>query len=161
MRIARLVVVLFATACSSQEVVIGEPPFTLSGNIEPRGKVGVLFAIDSAPSMGDMQNILASSVPAFIDRLVSPRCVATSAMTCQADADCTALGSGARCDLQIGTCFLPGDGQNCTTIPNTSPEFAAVSDLHLAIVSSSLGGGGSPTCALMAPASTRTIMASS
>ncbi len=145
----RLLSVLLAAmafiACSPQQV-IGTPPWTTtnlsgSGSID---KIDILFAIDSSPSMGDAQSVLAASVPAFIDRLLNPRCVSTIA--CTSAPDCAALGANAQCNLgnASGLCFVPGDGNKCTTVPNTKPEFDAVHDMHIGIVSSSLGGGGSP-----------------
>ena len=83
-------------------------------------KMDVLFAIDDSASMGDKQDLLAAAIPTFFNRLLNPDCVD---------------GSG---DHQ------PGDDAACKTIPGTKPEFPPVHDLHVGIVSSSLGGGGSP-----------------
>jgi hypothetical protein len=111
-------------------------------------KVDVLFAIDNSASMGDKQSLLSSAVATFINRLLVPNCVDVSAKTCKAPTDCSSLGSGALCDPYgnggTGQCYIPGDGQACKSIPNTKPELSPVHDLHVGIVSSSLGGGGSP-----------------
>jgi hypothetical protein len=87
-------------------------------------KVDLLFAIDNSASMGDKQSLLAAAVPTLIGRLLNPDCV----------------------DQTTGA-HVPGDNlgpSQCASIPNTKPEFAPVHDLHVGIVSSSLGGGGSP-----------------
>ncbi len=112
-------------------------------------KVDLLFAIDNSASMGDKQDLLAAAVPVLINRLLNPNCVSTNtAQTCKVAGDCSSLGAGAQCDSQgnagNGLCFLPGDGSNCSTLPNTKAEFTAVHDMHVGIVSSALGGGGSP-----------------
>ena len=110
-------------------------------------RVDLLLAIDNSASMGDKQDLLASAVPALVNRLLSPNCVAP-ASTCKLPSDCSALGAGAQCDPAgnqgMGQCFVAGDGQACKSVPGTQPEFSAVHDMHIGIVSSSLGGGGSP-----------------
>ena len=113
-------------------------------------KVDLLFAIDNSSSMGDKQDLLASAVPVLVNRLLNPNCVDADA-TCKVKSDCTtALGANAECDTAAnngaGECFVAGDNQGgakqCSTIANTKPEFPPVHDLHVGIVSSSLGGGG-------------------
>ncbi len=110
-------------------------------------RVDLLFAIDNSASMGDKQDLLASAVPVLVGRLLNPNCVEVVS-TCGVASDCAPLGAGAQCDTSAnqgkGQCFLPGDGQACASLPSTKPEFAAVHDMHVGIVSSSLGGGGSP-----------------
>ncbi|HEY1957650.1 MAG TPA: hypothetical protein VGH28_18650 [Polyangiaceae bacterium] len=85
-------------------------------------KVDVLFAIDNSASMGEKQDLLALAMPAFFGRLLNPDCI---------DANGT---------------HLPGDGNQCKSIPGARPEFEPVHDLHVGIVSSSLGGGGGDVC---------------
>src|SRR5690348_6944021 len=117
-------------------------------------KVDLLFAIDNSASMGDKQTLLSEAVPVLVGRLLNPNCVSTDTnQTCKTAGDCTAaLGANAQCDTQAnsgaGQCFVAGDnggGDNqCKSINGTKPEFAPVHDMHVGIVSSSLGGGGSP-----------------
>ena len=124
------------------------------GGVTPASidKVDVLFAIDNSASMGDKQSLLSSAVSTFINRLINPNCVGVGKTTCKAASDCAALGAGALCDTYgnagTGQCYIPGDNKGgtlqCTTIPNTKPEFVPVHDMHIGIVSSSLGGAGSP-----------------
>ncbi len=90
----------------------------LRGNVVD--KVDILFMIDNSSSMGDKQALLALAVPDMIGRLVAPNCV---------DSDGTTLG--------------PSSNGTCAT---GKLEFAPVHDMHLGIVSSSLGGRGSNSC---------------
>src|SRR4029077_7297635 len=75
-------------------------------------------------SMGDKQALLAQAVPDMINRLVTPNCIATD-------------GSG----TVLGTVNANG---NCAM---GKAEFPPVHDMHIGIVTSSLGGrGASMTC---------------
>jgi hypothetical protein len=110
-------IVAACLACNA-EVVTGSPweivPSTSSRGVD---KVDLLFAIDNSSSMADKQTLLASAIPAFLGRLLNPNCVDEN-----------------------GANPVPGDDANCTTIVGTHPEFPAVHDLHIGVVSSSLGG---------------------
>jgi hypothetical protein len=94
-------------------------------------KLDLLFMIDNSASMGDKQALLAQAVPDLIERLVSPNCV--DAM-----------------NVPTGQKALP-DG-SCP--PNSQAEFPPVHDMHIGVVSSSLGSRGSDQCdpTLMNPA---------
>jgi hypothetical protein len=80
-------------------------------------KVDILFDIDNSASMGDKQDFLTKAIPDLIDRLVNPNCVDTV--------------TGA----PVGT--KSNAGQGCPA--GSKAEFQAVHDMHLGIVSSSLG----------------------
>jgi hypothetical protein len=81
-------------------------------------KVDLLFAIDNSRSMGDKQALVAKAVPDLIGRFLTPYCVPA--------------GNGAPQPPQAdGSCPV-----------GTRREIPAVSDLHIGVVSSSLGGGG-------------------
>jgi hypothetical protein len=146
-------IALVVCACSSQ-VVTGNPwTYVPLEGTQLTDKVDLLFAIDNSPSMGDKQDLLAAAIPTLVGRLLDPNCVdANASNTCTAASDCTSLGPGADCDTLgnsgKGRCFVPGDGlsedKHCSTIAGTKPELFPVHDLHVGIVSSSLGGGGSP-----------------
>jgi hypothetical protein len=86
-------------------------------------KVDLLFMIDNSASMGDKQALLALAVPDMINRLVTPNCL---------DANGKPTGTTAAAD---GTC---PQGQKA--------EFPPVHDMHIGIVSSSLGGRGGDQC---------------
>lgn len=91
-------------------------------------KIDLLFVIDNSPSMGDKQAILALAVPEMVTRLVTPRCIGTNGLP---------TGVNATAD---GSC--PAD---------SAAEFPPITDLHLGILSSSLGGRGSDQCPDSAP----------
>jgi hypothetical protein len=93
--------------------------FTTALRTQAVSKLDVLFMIDNSSSMGDKQDLLALAIPDMINRLVSPNCV---------DDQGAVLGQSVN-----GTC----------TAGNI--EFTPVHDMHLGIVSSSLGGRGSST----------------
>jgi len=86
-------------------------------------KIDLLFMIDNSVSMADKQEILKSAVPLLLRRLVQPNCL---------DAQGHATGA-------FGTCT--GD---------TTPEFNPIGDIHIGIVSSSLGAHGGSVCATAA-----------
>jgi hypothetical protein len=83
-------------------------------------KVDILFMIDNAGHMADKQALLAMAVPDLIARLVTPNCVDTSGES-------------------IGTSV---DGQ-CAS---GQLELVPVQDMHIGIITSSLGGRGGDEC---------------
>ena len=87
-------------------------------------RIDLLFAIDNSASMGDKQEILARAVPDLVKRLANPRCV---------DAK------------QVPVADQPkSPTANCP--PGSEREFIAVPDIHVGIVSSSLGGPEKGAC---------------
>jgi hypothetical protein len=92
-------------------------------HVAPADKIDLLFMIDNSASMADKQVLLKEAVPDLVDRLVNPRCV---------DAQ--------NPNVVVGT----STGGACAT---GVLEFPAVHDLHVGIVTSSLGGRGSDNCA--------------
>jgi len=146
-----------ATGCLTRPVVSESPTtktsFAAQVKQQSIDKVDLLFAIDNSASMGDKQDLLALAVPVLVGRLLNPNCVDTdTTKTCTGAGDCSGLGANANCDTGAnggaGQCFVPGDNKGgslqCSTLPNTKPEFPPVHDMHIGIVSSALGGGGSP-----------------
>ena len=111
-------------ACLTRPVETWQPtlvtPFTSTLRSEAVDKLDVLFMIDNSASMGDKQALLAQAVPDMISRLVSPNCVDTKGNT-------------------IG----PSTDGHCTA---GKLEFPPVHDMHLGIVSSSLGARGGDVC---------------
>jgi hypothetical protein len=81
-------------------------------------KIDLLFMIDNSISMADKQAMLAAAVPELVGRLVTPICV---------DAD----------DQPVGGNAIGGDCGG-----NGSPEFNPIKDIHVGIVTSSLGSHG-------------------
>ncbi len=98
----------------------------LDGSIPPHGpaqNVDLLFMIDNSASMGDKQSLLGLAIPVLIERLVTPNCV-----------DATGNAIPGVVSDPSGNCAMG------------KPEFAPVKDLHIGIVSSSLGGRGGDQC---------------
>jgi len=81
----------------------------------PAQQLDLLFTIDNSASMGDKQAYLEQAVPGLIQRLVTPNCV---------DANGNDLGAS------TGDGVCPSGG---------SLEFQPVHDMHIGIVSTSLG----------------------
>ncbi len=95
-------------------------------------KLDLLIAIDNSFSMSDKQGVLGAAVPDLITRLVTPGCV-----------DAMGNPTGALADPSKPA------GQECAT---GKPEFAPVTDLHVGVVSSSLGAfGDTSVCSDSAP----------
>jgi len=88
---------------------------------EPPEAVDLLFVVDNSISMADKQQILLDAVPQLVRRLITPNCL---------DADGAVVGS----TDATGACA------------SGEPEFAAVTNLHLGIISSSMGGHGGQIC---------------
>jgi hypothetical protein len=116
---------VIGAACLTRPVETWQPAlkttFTSVIHSQAVDKLDLLFMIDNSASMGDKQALLAQAVPDMINRLVSPNCV-------------NAMGTtiGASTNGQCATGKL---------------EFPAVHDMHLGILTSSLGGrGGSGQC---------------
>src|SRR5262245_28493313 len=80
-------------------------------------KIDLLFMIDNSSSMADKQLILANVVPDIVTRLVNPVCI-------------DANGN------QVGQRNVDG---SCNV---GEPDFPPVTDIHIGIISSSLGSHG-------------------
>jgi hypothetical protein len=78
-------------------------------------KVDILFDVDNSASMGDKQVYLVQAIPDLIDGLVNPNCVDTSTLAP------VGVKSAAGCPA------------------GSKPEFPPVTDMHIGIVTSSLG----------------------
>lgn len=125
-----------AAACLSRPVVKQEPTtkanFITTVRTAAVDKLDILLAIDNSSSMGDKQDILAKAVPKLISRLVTPNCVRTEDTT--------------------GACLTDNQGRCITADPTkeaslqcpsgSEPEFKPITDMHIGIISSSLGSMG-------------------
>ena len=87
-------------------------------------KIDLLLMIDNSASMGDKQAILASAVPDLVRGLVSPGCVDDA---------------GVLAPKQPASTTDPCPG-------NTFREFDAITDIHVGLISSSLGSRGANGC---------------
>jgi len=86
-------------------------------------KIDLLFMVDNSASMADKQEILRNAVPVLVSRLTSPICVDSVTRA------------------PVGENSMQG---KCT---RGEPEFNPIADIHVGIVSSSLGAHGGPACA--------------
>jgi hypothetical protein len=93
-------------------------------------RIDLLFMIDNSISMADKQKLLANAVPQLVRRLVQPRCIGTDGVATGARFPCGQTGVA---------------------------EFEPVVDIHVGVVSSSLGphGGDTQLCANVPPANDR------
>ncbi len=105
--------------------------FTSTVSQQAVDKVDILFAIDNSASMGDKQAILADAVPDLINGLLKPRCVDTEGKAEPGGAVANPTGN-------------KDDRFGCPA--GFEPEFKPVSDMHIGIVSSSLGNFGGDVC---------------
>lgn len=86
-------------------------------------KIDILLAIDNSGSMADKQEILATAIPDLVAALVNPPCLPRN-------------GQGEPIQLS--------PGQTC---PDThAREFEPIRDIHIGVISSSLGGHGASSC---------------
>ena len=87
-------------------------------------KIDLVLAIDNSRSMADKQQILSLAVPDLVKGLVNPACINTTT----GEVDSVPAGPLADCP------------------PGTKRDFDPVVDIHIGIISSSLGGHGSDAC---------------
>ena len=92
-------------------------------------KIDLLLAIDNSRSMADKQQILALAVPDLVEGLVNPGCIDPL------DPE------GPPTDV--------APGEDCPT--GLVREFDPVNDIHIGIISSSLGGHGADACGASTP----------
>jgi len=122
------------TGCLSRPV--GQQPpttkvnFTSEVSQQQVDKVDLLLMIDNSASMGDKQKILQDAVPELLSGLLRPRCVNAAGAPV---GDNVADPNGNR-----------GNRFGCPE--NSEPEFAPVTDMHIGLISSSLGSFGGDVC---------------
>jgi hypothetical protein len=98
---------------------------TVFGKVETQSavdKVDLLFMIDNSRSMGDKQDYLVKAVPDLLSRLLTPSCL-----------DASGNPNG----------LVSDSAGNCA---QGTAEFRPVHDMHIGIVSSSLGSLGGDAC---------------
>lgn len=114
------VVAAIAGGCLDRPVVSRSPTtnttFVKSIYSQQIDKVDLLLVIDNSASMGDKQQYLGQAVPALITRLVTPNCVDPS-----------------------GAVYGPSDSQGNGTCARGTVEFPPVHDMHIGVLSTSLG----------------------
>jgi hypothetical protein len=90
-------------------------------------KIDFLFMIDNSGSMADKQRLLKSAVPALVSRFVKPLCVDDK-------------GNPNGSVLEGGRC------------PSGAPEFPPINDIHIGVITSSLGAAGGIKACQVPPA---------
>ncbi|MBS2015642.1 MAG: hypothetical protein JST00_22330 [Deltaproteobacteria bacterium] len=95
-------------------------------------KIDLLFMIDNSKSMADKQAILARAVPDLLHGLVEPKCVDPETGRPDPSKKSADPKASAR------------DNFGCPA--GTEPEFRPVTDIHIGVISSSLGGSGGDLC---------------
>jgi len=98
-------------------------------------RIDLLLMIDSSRSMADKQQILQLAVPDLIDQLVNPRCGTTDDSGAFVPAPAAEQPSG-----PLASCPVQGHQR----------EFEPVLDIHVGIITSSLGGYGADLCSSVA-----------
>ncbi len=88
-------------------------------------KIDLLLTIDNSRSMADKHEILALAIPDLVNRLVNPRCVDKK-------------GSPAA--------QQPNDPLAACPTAGTKREFAPILDIHIGVITSSIGGHGADAC---------------
>ena len=111
---------LIAPACLDRPLETIEPRLTTTVNIERTqsrvDKIDILLAIDDSGSMADKQDILAVAVPDLVNKLVNPPCLDN-------DGNVVVIPAGALEECPEGS----------------RREFEPVLDIHIGVVSTSLG----------------------
>jgi hypothetical protein len=120
-------------ACIRRPVSQQEPTTKISfDTVVPQpaiDKIDLLVMVDNSASMADKQRILADAVPDLVKGLVLPKCVDKK----------TRLPTGAPSDP------TKPDKDMCPE--GSEPAFPPITDMHIGVISSSLGGLGSVQCA--------------
>src|SRR5690606_448532 len=88
-------------------------------------KLDLLFVVDNSLSMADKQKVLAKTLPDVLARLISPSCV----------------------DREGAIVSRPASSAEACP-QGTAREFEPVGDLHVGVISTSLGGFGSSSSCL-------------
>ena len=109
--------------------------FTSTVSQQAVDKVDLLVMIDNSASMGDKQEILSDAVPQLIQGLIRPRCVDANGKTIVAN------GAELRADPLAGE-----DAKFGCAASGGEPEFKPVTDMHIGVISSSLGSFGGDVC---------------
>jgi hypothetical protein len=89
------------------------------GGIRLSDKIDLLFVVDNSASMGDKQQIFGTAIPDLLERLVNPPCL----------------------NAELTETFQPATAEE-TCPAGFGRQFAPVKDIHVGIITSSLGAHG-------------------
>ncbi|HYO93555.1 MAG TPA: hypothetical protein VER33_03540 [Polyangiaceae bacterium] len=98
----------------------GDPDFGGSA-LARASKLDLLLVVDNSANMATKQEVLTKALPAFLERLVNPACVGSRGSVRVADAQASCPAGTAR-------------------------EFAPLTDLHVGVITTSLGSFGGQIC---------------
>jgi hypothetical protein len=122
-----------STGCLDRPVAEQTPNttnlFVLKQELNKVDKIDLLFMVDNSASMADKQQILSDAVPKLVERFIAPICVNNEGNPVLDGAGNAVASSGGNCP----------DGQG-------APEFKPIKDIHIGVISSSLGSHGGLTC---------------
>jgi len=107
------------SAGTGASTTVGSPPPPDNGPQARTSKVDLLLAIDNSLSMSDKQALLAKSLPALLTRLVNPPCVNST-----------------------GSSVVQPTSPDAACPENSHREFEPLRDLHVGVITSSLGSHG-------------------
>ncbi|WP_206079613.1 hypothetical protein [Polyangium spumosum] len=121
---------LVAIGCLDRPIDLVEPRSTSTiVEVVPHSgvdKIDLVLGIDNSASMADKQQILAQAVPDLVESLVNPPCIDDKG-------------------VPVASALQPkGPAEDCPK--GSRREFEPVLDIHIGIVSSSLGGHGGGHC---------------
>lgn len=135
LRVAAMTAMVFGAGAATLPGCLNRPiepvePRTTSTIVERLAQSGVnkidlLLTIDNSRSMADKQEILKLAVPDLVRALVNPKCV---------DAE------GKPSSLQ------PDSATQACPVDGTQREFEPIVNIHIGIITSSLGSHGADTC---------------
>src|SRR5580698_5768992 len=114
-------IVIDAGSDAGPVVDAGPPPVVVSDQVD------LLFVVDNAPNTDSVHDLLAGTVPYMLGRFAQPACV-------------DGLGN------VVAT--TPGPADPC---PVGQREFQPVTDMHVGVISTSLGGHGADICSPAQP----------
>lgn len=119
-----------ATGCINRPVAGSEPEthnvFLTQMRLSKIDKIDVLFMVDNSLSMADKQQVLGAAVPQLLRRLTSPDCVHSTNT------------SVAPIPMEDAAAPCPDSAYQ--------REFSPVKDIHIGVITSSLGDNGGVTC---------------
>lgn len=120
---------LGAAGCLRRPVGEAEPEtynmFLNKVRLSKVDKIDVLLMVDNSPSMADKQKVMAAAVPQLLRRLTSPDCVNPS---------------------DPSAAPIPMEDPNTSCEKGYQREFSPVKDIHIGVITSSLGDFGGDNC---------------
>jgi hypothetical protein len=123
--------VLNAAGCSGETLLAEGTHANIHFSVPDFGntaiqKIDFLLVVDNSPSMADKQRVLALAVPELVARFANPVCIEPAS-----GKQVGVVPPGAMCDQAF---------------PGTRRQLDPIRDIHIGVITSSLGGHGADTC---------------